>query len=247
MIGNRRVTEADFLDCQVRMIISRGLPLSFFEDIEVQRAFFCLTSWDGVSFSNPKSIRSRIFEMKDEARNEIRENFQLFENSGQGIGLQVDGWSTKIGRTGYFAIIAHWISTDMRWREELLAFSPTEARHKGRDLAGFVLDAVQYFDITRRIRSITSDNASANGTMIAELNEMLEDSELGGSRKVVHVPCLSHVIQLAQGELLKGLRVFATNSEIIRDWDQKDFEKENIAIKANGEIPVTLWKVSHLC
>jgi hypothetical protein len=74
---------------------------------------------------------------------------------------------------------------------------------------------------------------------------------------VVRIPCLSHVIQLAQGALLDGLKCKPTNEEVEQSWDGEAMERAlteyNLRQKvkngtkkdltSSGEIPLTLFKV----
>jgi hypothetical protein len=113
-------------------------------------------------------------------------------------------------------MIAHWITADMKWHQALLSFKPTEAAHAGDQLAAFVLDVLQEFNITDRATSITADNAGNNRTMVEKLNTGLDAS--GGS-PLTRLPCLSHVIQLAQGALVAKLGCKPTNEQINRNFN----------------------------
>jgi hypothetical protein len=208
----------DFLDCQIRTIISRGFPLTYFDDPEVQRSYFCLTDKDDISFSNATTIRTHLINVKlPEVKSTItRRLHDKHARSSSKIALQVDGWSQKNSRSGFSAMIGHWITADMKWQETLLSFKPTEAAHAGDKLAVFVLDVLQDFDVIERTIAITADNAGKNRTMVENLNAGLDAS--GGSH-LTRLPCLSHVVQLAQGALLKRLKCKPTNEQINRNFD----------------------------
>ena len=261
----QRVRPEDFGDCQLRMTILRGLPLNYWEHAEVQRSYYCFVDPRNISFSNTTTLRERIIAKSISSVDSIRTELHRDDSLNSLIGLQVDGWSQPNSRTNYFATIAHWITDKMEWREALLAFSPTEAQHKGRQLASILRDVIGEYQVADRVSTITSDNASPNATMTEALNEESLEYNLS-SRSLLRIPCLSHVIQLAQGALLDGIKCRPTNEEIVRDYDDKDSEVQrqqtNYGLRANpsrtnnsnrgdgragnvyGEIPLTLWKVS---
>jgi hypothetical protein len=217
LINGHRATINDFLDCQIRTIVSRGLPLTYFDDPEVQRSYFCLTDKDDISFSNATTIRTHLINVKlPEVKNTITRRLHDKHARSSKVALQVDGWSQKNSRSGFFAMIGHWITADMKWQEALLSFKPTEAAHAGDKLAAFVLDVLQDFDVIERTIAITADNAGNNRTMVENLNAGLDAS--GGSH-LTRLPCLSHVVQLAQGALLKKLKCKPTNEQINRNFD----------------------------
>jgi hypothetical protein len=217
LINGHRATVNDFLDCQIRTIISRGLPLTYFDDPEVRRSYFCLTERDDISFSNATTLRTHIINVKlPEVKSSISRRLLDRQARSSKVALQVDGWSQQNSRSGFFAMIGHWITADMKWQEALLSFKPTEAAHAGDKLAAFVLDVLQDFDVIDRTTAITADNAGNNRTMVQNLNAGLDAS--GGSH-ITRLPCLSHVIQLAQGAFLDKLKCKPTNEQINRNFD----------------------------
>jgi hypothetical protein len=202
------------------MIVSNGLPLIFFQSIDVKRAFYAASGNAELKFPAASTLRRRVFELKEDYIGGLERELHDVKSKDSKISLQVDGWSTKTGRISYFAIVAHWIDVDMIWHEALLAFTPTYAQSTGSAYSGFVQTCLDDYQISGRIRSITADNASNNGTMSSALNREMQNIEHGN--KILLVPCLSHVIQLAQGELLRGLKCTATNEEIERNWKEED-------------------------
>jgi hypothetical protein len=206
---------------QARAVVSRGLAFGHFEDREVQRSYWCVapdTEDLHIPFASASSIRRYVFRESENVTDSLRAQFSNYLCADSGVGLQADAWSMKIGRTSYFAVIGHWIDTNMQWYEALLAFSPTHAKSTGIDYANLIRCTIDKYALHGRVRSITTDNASNNATMGKDLNESVD--EIGSG--IILIPCLAHVIQLAQGALMGALSCQATNDEIIRNWEDSD-------------------------
>jgi hypothetical protein len=166
-------------------------------------------------------------------------------------------------------IIIHWVDNHMKWHEALIGFTPVKADHTSACLAEIFTEALDRIAITDRCSSITTDNASVNAAVHANLERYLEDT-LRFAELPVLVPCLSHVIQLAQGMILGRLRCSPTNTEIERDWheekEKEDYDNQNhrrhstpledprgkgkgkasSSHEQYGEIPFTLAKVCRM-
>jgi hypothetical protein len=91
------------------------------------------------------------------------------------VALSLDCWSSST-RLSFMGIIAHYISKDWVLVEELIGFESLKEVHTGIALAKVVNDIISQFNLTCRVISITSDNASVNGTMVTEINKCLEDA-----------------------------------------------------------------------
>lgn len=187
-------------------------------------------------------------------RNRLRIQIQEVEHQmlsrlvpGSKVALSLDCWSAA-SRTCYMGIIAYYISSDWEYVEELIEFENLKEIHSGASLAQIVNDVVIKYSLVGRVISITTDNASNNGTMISEINMYLEDALtnrrfLDGT--IQHIPCLSHICQLGLKALLGKIRSTPTNDTFIRNW-QQDQELDDLARIRNEEergVPYTLAKV----
>jgi hypothetical protein len=254
------VRPSDFPEAQVRIVIVKGLPLDHFENVHVQRSYYCLLPPNdpAVPFLTERAISKRIKQMRIESEMEIAR--RLNQTPSAKVALQVDGWSTRLNRAGFLGVVAHWIDLTMEWHEELVGFVPTNGKHKGAELASLVHEVIDNFDITPRLSSITVDNASSNGTMIKEINAALETIL---PDTVTRFPCVSHVFQLSQGDLLGGLDCKPTNEAINFDISVGELEAMKYTDKSArgrraqstqprrgpekyGAIPWTLHKV-YIC
>jgi hypothetical protein len=145
-------------------------------------------------------------------------------------------------------VMAYYIDKDWVLQEELIGFENLRSVHSGQALATVVNDLLTNLKLTGRVISITTDNASNNHTMIDEINSYLEDA-LENDRfldgKIQHIPCLSHMLQLAVKALLGTIRLRPTNETFIRDWrsDQELNELERTRQACGRGIPYILAKV----
>jgi hypothetical protein len=117
-------------------------------------------------------------------------------------------------------------------------------------MADLILKVLDSCEIEKdKVLTITSDNASNNGTLVKCMNDALDilrdefglKDEFG---QLSRVPCLAHVIQLALKELVVYLKIKPKNNKVISEWfdDEQDRENHSTA-QQNDKIPWTLKKV----
>jgi hypothetical protein len=270
-LNGRPLNTSDWQECQVRAVVVEGLPLNHFEKIDIQRSYNALIDYNtkSIHFYGPTALHDKIIARKTKYLQDIAIRLQEENSLDARIGMQADGWSAKIGRYGYTGMIIHWIDNHMKWHEATIGFTPIKADHTSAHLARIFTEALDRIKITHRCLTITADNASVNTAAHANLERHLEDT-LRFSEVPVLVPCLSHVIQLAQGMILGRLRCSPTNTEIERDWqeerEKEDYDNQNqqrhrvqhedprgkgkgkasSSREQYGEIPFTLAKVCRM-
>jgi hypothetical protein len=164
------------------------------------------------------------------------------------VALSLDCWSSPT-RLSFMAILVHFIDKDWQLHEKLIGFESLTDIHSGQGLATVVNDTIKRFHLEQRVMSITTDNASNNGTLVKELNTCLEDALneklILVGEKIQHIPCLAHVIQLALQALLGKIRVSPKNDVFLRDWQEQQElnDLESIATMEDRGVPYTLAKV----
>lgn len=166
------------------------------------------------------------------------------------IALSLDCWSSTT-RLQFMAIIAYYITTNWELKEMLIGFESLTDCHSGALLARTVNKVLEKYQLTDRIVSITTDNASNNGTMMDQLNGYLDEALSNGQlldNTIQHIPCLAHIIQLALKALLGKLRLRPTNDEFILNWEgeQQLEELNDLRRSTNKGIPWVLAKVSYI-
>ena len=165
------------------------------------------------------------------------------------VSLSLDCWSSST-RLSFMAVMAHFINKDWQLCEKLIGFENLTDVHSGAELARVVNGIVMKYRLQSRVISITTDNASNNSSLVLELNSMintaLKKKLVVFDNEIQHIPCLSHVIQLALQALLGKIRIRPKNEVFLRDWEevQQLSDLDQIATTENRGVPYTLAKVS---
>jgi hypothetical protein len=113
--------------------------------------------------------------------------------------------------------------------------------HNGGNLSSVLLKVLQGHEISNRILSITTDNASNNRTLMASLQESIQSQDFSSNATIIQIPCIAHVIQLSLNQLLGKMKVNPVNDSAKECSDQST----NPPQKESGsrEIVDTLNKV----
>ena len=174
-------------------------------------------------------------------------------DDGSKVAIALDGWSAPYTRQGFIAVLAYWI--DKKWilHKALLAFDPIYDEHTGTRIAAILDNVIKTHNLSHRIQAFTTDNASNNGTMFEELGQLIKDRNddlgLDSADDPELIPCLSHVIQLAIGDLLGKIKINPTNEMLQANWEeneeQESFQSTRRRYQSETDpIPLTLLKVS---
>lgn len=117
------------------------------------------------------------------------------------ISLTGDCWTSTNGRS-IFGITAHWITQDFKPRESIIGMKQVLGQHTGLNLSNHLHTVLLEYDIVDKIFCITTNNASNNNTMAAQVEKFIEHF-------FAHehlIGCLAHVINLSARS---GLDVFS--------------------------------------
>ena len=165
---------------------------------------------------------------------------------GSKIAISLDGWSST-NKHSFLGIIAHYLTAEWELVEEMIGFESLTDCHSGAILAQVVNSVLEKHKISDRVLSITTDNASNNGTLIKELNSYINEAMAKGffNGKITHIPCLAHVLQLALKALLGKIRLAPKNETLVAVWkaDQELDELERISAAEKRGMPFVLAKV----
>ena len=107
-----------------------------------------------------------------------------------------------------------------------------KGQHTGARLAIHWKDVLDGFEFTDgHLLGITTDNASSNNLMTLELQSTLVASGIEWPALRNHIPCMTHVIQLALGAFMSSLGVIGrTKFWEAHERDQQFRENESIDI-----------------
>lgn len=157
---------------------------------------------------------------------------------GAKLSIALDCWTSPF-RQSFMAVTGYFLDQEWNYREILLGFEPLYGSHTGAYLSTVLLNLLEKHEVTNRVVTITTDNASNNGTMLGSLQGAIETLELPSHIPVVRIPCIAHVIQLSLKELLGQMDANPRNDREEMEW----VEGGTRARQDNRKIVVTLNKV----
>jgi len=144
------------------------------------------------------------------------------------VNLALDGW-TSPNKIAFLAIKAHWISKVWQLKEALIGFEEVTGKHDGENFAKIVTACLEQYDITKKILSVTTDNAGNNLTMTRSLEATVSEfaDEAGDihNTHIYRIPCLAHVIQLAVKALTDSISATATNEDEVKNISSAEIEE----------------------
>lgn len=157
---------------------------------------------------------------------------------GAKLSIALDCWTSPF-RQGFMAVTGYFLDEEWNYREILLGFEPLHGSHTGAYLSTILLGLLEKHEIANRVLTITTDNASNNGTLLGSLQEAVASLELPNNIPVIRIPCIAHVIQLSLKELLGQMDANPQNDREEMEW----VEGGTGAPQENRMIVVTLNKV----
>lgn len=137
-------------------------------------------------------------------------------SSASSIALSLDGWTSQ-NSLSMLAINAHWMFSDFQQYRACIEFVEIEENHSGENLANSVCTALERFDISDKVITITADNASNNDTLHRYLHQKLSqryDEYLTetiireGTMKFTQnsqIRCFAHILNLVMKAILRSL------------------------------------------
>jgi hypothetical protein len=105
-------------------------------------------------------------------------------------------------RQASMAVTGYFLDQEWNYREILLGIEPLHGSHAGAYLSSVLLTLLEKHQITNRVLTITTDNASNNETLLSSLKIAITSMELPIHVPAVRIPCIAHLIQLSLKELL---------------------------------------------
>ncbi|KAJ6001045.1 hypothetical protein N7481_001454 [Penicillium waksmanii] len=164
---------------------------------------------------------------------------QLKKTSKQGI-------DKLLRNMAFMAITGYFIDEDWNYREVLLGFEHQPGSHTGAHLSETILHIFKKHQITNRVLSITTDNASNNTKMIQAVQELAGPLTLGDT-PIFRIPCIVHVIQLSLHDLLGKIRANPKNTEAESEWPESRTKSiQSSSEQSSGNITNTLKKIREL-
>jgi hypothetical protein len=139
------------------------------------------------------------------------------------LSIALDCWTSPFNQA-FMAITGYFINQEWNYCEILLGFEPLHGTHNGSNLSSVIFQVLQEHEITNRILSITTDNASNNNTMMVRLQESIQSQNLSSNATIIQIPCITHVIQLSLNQLLGKMKANPVNDSIEREWSDQSMQ-----------------------
>jgi hypothetical protein len=134
---------------------------------------------------------------------------QYLQNISGAICLTTDIWTSK-PMDSYCGITAHFIDESWKPCHIVLDVVPMSQPHTGEAIKDILMEAIVTFGIEKKILTLTTDN----GSSVVKAFELLKaDMHTKFDRRIYHIRCAAHVINLAVQE---GLKYISKSDEFIR-------------------------------
>jgi hypothetical protein len=183
-----------------------NLPFRIADSIQFRRLVHMLRPTADVP--SPVTLRR---DLKLRAERE-REKIKTELATANKISLALDAW-TSPNHLSFLAIVAYFITSDWKYKNILIGFEHLRGRHTGIYLSDVTQDVLDKYNLYDKLFRITTDNASNNQTLTESLESQKATREVHSliapwERDVMHIPCLSHVVQLAVNKFLDNIKAF---------------------------------------
>jgi hypothetical protein len=176
-------------------------------------------------------ILERIFfgEMMRKRANQMKDDiFQDLEVETK-VSIALDVW-ISFNHLTFLDITAYFIDCEFRFRKILIAFKSLSEQHTKKKLAETIINILQDYKLTRRLMTITANNASNNATLRKHLFEKLTKMNVDWDSEIDIINCMIHVLQLFVIALLIALRVQVFNDDVNLKFDEKSLTEIFVAI-----------------
>ena len=179
-------------------------------------------------FPSARTIQRRLFTTVEERHRDILET--LPPDAKMSIAL--DCWTSPF-RQSFMAVTGYFIDINWEYREILLGFQPLSGSHTGVNLGNVLFELLQKHKIMDRVLTITTDNASNNGTLMDNIQESLQSLELPNHVPIARIPCMAHIIQLSLKALLGKLEANPKNDAGQMEWTEENEDPREIVHTLN--------------
>ena len=131
------------------------------------------------------------------------------------VSLAIDSW-TSPNHLAFLAIIGYFITPDWEYKEIMLGFENLPEGHTGKEQAQVVYDCLNRYGLVDQLGAVTSDNATVNEAVNAELSKLLLEDEIPWDPVQNKIGCLAHTVQLILGVFIDSLKLKASNDTVPR-------------------------------
>jgi hypothetical protein len=184
-------------------------PFTVIESPAFVRLFKDIPGVD-LPFTSRKTLNLRIDSDFEICHEDLKREL---DRTSRTIALSLDVWTSQ-NQKEILGVIGHWLTEDFEYKESVLEFEELVGVHSGDNMAQMVFDMLKELDLTKKLITVTADNASNNGTFVEtlglKLKEETDDVRFQGRESFIS--CLAPVLNLIVKDILKALKSGDTNS-----------------------------------
>ena len=161
-----------------------------------------------------------LWKLLDEWYKKIAAEILKNLSSDMKILLALDIWTSSTN-VHFLAIVTYFILNDWEYMKVLLSFASCE-NQSDVDQTVIVKHIIMIYDVADHLNTITFNNASYNETLHSALTEVLAADDIIWNFSVMHVSCMTHVVQLLAVDLMKQLKSVSLNNNEIETFNMND-------------------------
>lgn len=186
-------------DRLIRLIVDCFLEYSLVERPSFRELLKALVGEDRLII-NRHVLSSTILEGVDKVRRMLTTRLQRIPC----IALTTDFWTNRHKTRGFGCVTGHFINEEATLDSFVLEFKHIPHPHDAELVCRFLCDAINGFDLKKKIVSITSDNGQ-NMVRGIDLCRIVLDLDLNFPYNFFQFRCVAHVLHLCVNEAVKAL------------------------------------------
>lgn len=156
--------------------------------------------------------------IKDSFQKRERKVINLIQASKSVIHLSFDIWTASNG-VNYVAIVGHFVDRDGKKRDALLGLPRLVGPHSGENIAGYIKDVINRYELGSRLGYFMMDNADNNDTCLTTLATWFP---IDTGRK--RLRCIGHIINLVVRAIVFGSDVAKFEKDLRGASDEFSFQ-----------------------
>lgn len=190
--------ESDYLDALYRWVIRGKQTYSTLSDTDFRYFLSKLNPYKPIP--NRNRVHDVILEKTTSNQKVIVDKLK----EAKSIALTFDIWTSRVGY-GFGCLTAHFYGQSAELKSVVLEFKQMPHPHDGQSIFSFIKETLIAFKITRKVVSLTTDNASNNSVAV----DMLVDDlalDLNFPFGFLKFRCAAHILNLAVNKALADLK-----------------------------------------
>ncbi|KAK9672036.1 hypothetical protein RND81_12G071600 [Saponaria officinalis] len=156
--------------------------------------------YDNVKFMSRNTAKNYRMKIHEREKKKLTEEIGKLSRKNC---LTCDMWTSCVGQ-GYLSLTAHYVDDEWKLHAKILNFYHLEPPHDALNMHGKLIEFIKEWEITKKVFTVTLDNARCNDNMQNLLAASLKvHSPLHRDGKFFHVHCGAHILNLIVQEGLK--------------------------------------------